>query len=107
MQALADEILMPVEISHFPPGTSKWNRIEHRMFSQISKNWRAHPLESLEIIVNLIAATTTESGLHIECGLDFTEYKTGIKVTDKEFSEINIVRDEFCSEWNYTIYPHY
>lgn len=107
LQALADELLMPVEVSHFPPGTSKWNRIEHRMFSQISKNWRARPLESLEIIVNLIASTTTESGLHIECGLDFTEYKTGIKVVDEELAEINIVHNEFCGEWNYTIYPHY
>lgn len=107
LQSLADELLMPIEISHFPPGTSKWNKIEHRMFNQISKNWRAQPLESLEIIVNLIASTTTESGLHIECGLDFAEYKTGIKVTDEELSEINIVRNEFCGEWNYTIYPHY
>ena len=107
LQALADELLMPIEVSHFPPGTSKWNKIEHRMFSQISKNWRAQPLESLEIIVNLSASTTTESGLHIECGLDFTEYKTGIKVVDEELSEINIVHNEFCGEWNYTIYPHY
>ena len=107
LQSLADELLMPIEISHFPPGTSKWNKIEHRMFNQISKNWRAQPLESLEIIVNLIASTTTESGLHIECGLDFAEYKTGIKVTDEELSEINIVRNEFCGEWNYTIYPRY
>ena len=107
LQALADELLMPIEVSHFPPGTSKWNKIEHRMFSQISKNWRARPLESLEIIVNLIASTTTESGLHIECGLDFTEYKTGIKGTDEELSEVNIVRNEFCGEWNYIIYPHY
>ena len=107
LQALADEFLMPIEVSHFPPGTSKWNKIEHRMFSQISKNWRAKPLDTLEIIVNLIASTTTESGLHIECGLDFAEYKTGIKVTDEELSEINIIRNEFCGEWNYTIYPHY
>lgn len=107
LQALADELLIPIEVSHFPPGTSKWNKIEHRMFSQISKNWRAQPLDSLEIIVNLIASTTTKSGLHIECGLDFAEYKTGIKVTDAELSEINIVRNEFCGEWNYTIYPRY
>lgn len=107
LQALADELLMPIEVSHFPPGTSKWNKIEHRMFSQISKNWRAQPLDSLEIIVNLIASTTTESGLHIECGLDFAEYKTGIKVTDEELSEINIVRNKLCGEWNYTIYPRY
>ncbi|MDE6219405.1 MAG: ISAzo13 family transposase [Lachnospiraceae bacterium] len=107
LQALADEFLMPIEVSHFPPGTSKWNKIEHRMFSQISKIWRAKPLDTLEIIVNLIASTTTDSGLHIECGLDFAEYKTGIKVTDEELSEINIIRNEFCGEWNYAIYPHY
>ena len=65
LQALADELLMPIEVSHFPPGTSKWNTIEHRMFSQSSKNWRAKPLDTLEIIVSLIASTTTESGLHI------------------------------------------
>ncbi len=107
LQDLADEFFMPIEVSHFPPGTSKWNKIEHRMFSQISKNWRAQLLDSMEVIINLIASTTTESGLHIECGLDFGEYKTGIKVTDEELSEINIVRNEFCGDWNYTIYPHY
>lgn len=105
IQKLADEMHMPVEVSHFPPGTSKWNKIEHRMFSQISKNWRAKPLESLEVIVNLITSTTTETGLQIECGIDFTEYKTGIKVSDDELSEINIVRNDFCGNWNYTIYP--
>ncbi len=106
LQGLANELRIPIEVSHFPPGTSKWNKIEHRMFSQISKNWRARPLDSLEIIVNLIASTTTETCLHIECGLDFTEYKTGIKVTDEELPEINIVRNGFCGEWNYTIYPY-
>lgn len=105
VQDLADELLIPIEVSHFPPGTSKWNKIEHRMFSQISKNWRAKPLESLEVIVNLIAATTTNSGLHIECGIDFSTYKTGIKVSDEELANINIVQNEFCGTWNYTIYP--
>ncbi|MDE6055158.1 MAG: ISAzo13 family transposase, partial [Lachnospiraceae bacterium] len=84
LQELADELLLPIEVSHFPPGTSKWNKIEHRMFSQISKNWRARPLETLEIIVNLIASTTNNSGLHIECGIDFNTYETGIKVSDEE-----------------------
>ncbi len=75
------------------------------MFSQISKNWRAKPLESLEVIVNLITSTTTETGLQIECRIDFNEYKTGIKVSDDELSEINIVKNDFCGNWNYTIYP--
>lgn len=107
LQDLADELLIPIEVSHFPPGTSKWNKIEHRMFSQISKNWRAKPLESLEVIVNLIASTTTTGGLHIECGIDFSTYKTGIKVSDEELANVNIVQNEFCGTWNYTIYPHY
>lgn len=105
LQDLADELHIPIEVSHFPPGTSKWNKIEHRMFSQISKNWKARPLETLEIIVNLIASTTTNSGLHIECGIDFNTYETGIKVSDKELANINIVQNEFCGTWNYTIYP--
>lgn len=105
LQDLADELLIPIEVSHFPPGTSKWNKIEHRMFSQISKNWRAKPLETLEIIVNLIASTTTSNGLHIECGMDFNTYETGLKVSDEEFTNIHIVHNEFCGAWNYTIYP--
>lgn len=107
LQELVDELLIPIEVSHFPPGTSKWNKIEHRMFSQISKNWRAKPLESLEIIVNLIASTTTTTGLHIECGIDFNTYETGIRVTDEELKDVNIVKNEFCGAWNYTICPHY
>ena len=107
LQDLADELLIPVEVSHFPPGTSKWNKIEHRMFSQISKNWRAKSLETLEVIVNLIASTTTNSGLHIECGIDFGTYETGIKVSDEELANVNIVQNEFCGTWNYIIYPRY
>ena len=76
------------------------------MFSQISKNWRAKPLETLEIIVSLIASTTTTGGLHIECGMDFNTYETGLKVSDELFAGINIVRNEFCGTWNYTIDPH-
>ena len=107
LQKLADELLMPIEVSHFPPGTSKWNKIEHRMFSQISKNWRAKPLETLEVIVNLISSTTTDTGLQIKCGIDFNEYKTGIKVSDEELADVNIIKNEFCGNWNYTIYPNY
>ena len=106
LQALANELNIPIEVSHFPPGTSKWNKIEHRMFSQISKNWRGRPLETLEIIINLIASTTTKSGLVIKCGLDKTEYKTGIKVTDEELAAVNIVSNVFCGNWNYIIYPN-
>ena len=107
LQTFADEVLMPIEVSHFPPGTSKWNKIEHRLFSQISKNWRARPLSSLEVIVNLIAATTTETGLKVNCGIDVNHYETGIKVTEEELANVNIERNEFCGNWNYIIYPHY
>ena len=106
LQKFADEIHIPIEVSHFPPGTSKWNKIEHRMFSQISKNWRDRPLETLAVIVNLISSTTTETGLKIKCGIDPTLYESGIKVTDEELEQVNIVKDSFHGEWNYTIFPH-
>lgn len=106
LQKFADEIHIPIEVSHFPPGTSKWNKIEHRMFSQISKNWRGRPLETLAIIVNLISSTTTEAGLKIKCGVDPTLYESGIKVTDEELEQVNIVKNSFHGEWNYTIFPH-
>lgn len=105
LQGLANELSIPIEVSHFPPGTSKWNKIEHRLFSQISKNWRGRPLETLNIIVNLIASTTTSTGLKVKCGVDTTEYSTGIKVSDEELNGVNIVRNDFRGEWNYTIFP--
>lgn len=105
LQGLANELSVPIEVSHFPPGTSKWNKIEHRLFSQISKNWRGRPLETLNIIVNLIASTTTSTGLKVKCGVDTTEYSTGIKVSDEELNGVNIVRNDFRGEWNYTIFP--
>ena len=105
LQALANEIGLKISVCHFPPGTSKWNKIEHRMFSQISQNWRGRPLESLAVIVNLIAATTTKSGLTIQCQLDFNQYPKGIKVSDDELASVNIVADEFHPNWNYTILP--
>ncbi len=105
LQRFANEVNIPVEVSHFPPGTSKWNKIEHRMFSQISKNWRAQPLETLAIIVSLIASTTTESGLHIKCGIDYNTYQTGVKVSDDEIAKVNIKKNDFHGEWNYIIYP--
>ena len=105
LQRLADELKLTIRVSHFPPGTSKWNKIEHRLFSHISMNWRGQPLVSHEVIVNLIAATTTNKGLKVYAGLDSNLYQTGIKVTDREFSAINLVRDDFHGEWNYAINP--
>ena len=105
LQKLADEISIPIEVSHFPPGTSKWNKIEHRLFSQISRNWKGQPLISFEVIVELIASTTTNTGLIVKSALDQNEYPTGIKVTDEELRGVNLVPNEFCGQWNYTIYP--
>ncbi len=105
LQGLANELGISIEVSHFPPGTSKWNKIEHRMFSQITKNWRGRPLESLEIIVNLIASTTTNSGLRIQCGIDRKVYLSGTKISDEELQALNIVRNSFHGDWNYVIYP--
>ena len=105
LQSFADRTGLSVEVSHFPPGTSKWNKIEHRLFSFISKNWRGRPLETLEIIVNLIGATTTAKGLKVKCGVDTNEYETGVKITDEELSGVNIIRNKFHGEWNYTITP--
>ena len=105
LQKLANELNIPIEVSHFPHGTSKWNKIEHRMFSQISKNWRGRPLESLEVIINLISSTTTKTGLTIKCGLDKTIYHTGIKISDSELAKVNLVLNDFLKNWNYTIFP--
>ncbi len=105
LQALANELGFPIEVSHFPPGTSKWNKIEHRMFSQISKNWRGRPLETLEIIVNLIASTTTDSGLLIKCGVDQRTYISGVKISDEQLQTLNMARDPFHGDWNYVVFP--
>lgn len=105
LQKLANELNMPIYVSHFPPGTSKWNKIEHRLFSFISMNWRGKPLVSHEVIVNLIAATTTRKGLKVQAELDSSYYPKGIKVTDDELKAIQIKRDEFHGEWNYSIHP--
>ena len=106
LQSFADKTGLAIEVSHFPPGTSKWNKIEHRLFSFISKNWRGRPLETLQIVVNLISSTTTKSGLKIGCGIDATQYETGIKVTDEELKNVRLIPDEFHGEWNYMILPH-
>lgn len=105
IQELADEIGIPITICHFPPGTSKWNKIEHRLFSFISMNWKGQPLVSHEVMLNLIANTRTKSGLTVKAELDAGIYPTGIKVSDEEFSSINLVRHSFHGEWNYSIRP--
>ena len=105
LQRLADQTGLRISVCHFPPGTSKWNKIEHRMFSHISMNWRGKPLYSHEVIVNLIASTTTGTGLKIEAELDASTYPKGIHVTDEELNRVRIQRAEFHGEWNYTILP--
>jgi len=105
LQVLATEMNLEIHVSHFPPGTSKWNKIEHRMFSHITKNWRAKPLESLEVIVNLIANTTTQKGLKIKAKADKTKYEKGIKIADIELKKINLTNKEFRGDWNYKIIP--
>ena len=105
LHRLASEIGIDIMVHHLPPGTSKWNKIEHRLFSYISQNWRAKPLVSYRVIVDLIGATTTNSGLEVHCELDTNAYPKGIAVSDAEFNAINMTRAEFHGEWNYTIHP--
>lgn len=105
LQRLADQTGLRISVCHFPPGTSKWNKIEHRMFSYISLNWRGKPLISHEVIVNLIAGTTTRTGLKIQAELDTNVYPKGIQVTDKELEKVQIQKADFHGEWNYTILP--
>jgi hypothetical protein len=105
IQELARELNMTIHVCHFPPGTSKWNKIEHRMFSHITENWRGRPLESYAVVVNLISNTRTEKGLTIKAELDETFYKTGIKISDKEMEALTITCDDFHGEWNYKISP--
>ncbi len=106
IQELSNELGIAVQVCHFPPGTSKWNKIEHQMFSFMSKNWRGRPLNSLGTIVNLISNTTTKKGLNIEAEVDDSEYEKGIKVSDAEMGQLNIKRESFHGEWNYKIMPH-
>jgi hypothetical protein len=105
LQRLADETQLRISVCHLPPGTSKWNKIEHRMFAYITQNWRGRPLVSHEVIVNLIGNTTTQTGLHIHAELDTRHYPTGKRITKQELSEVQIERDFFHGEWNYTIVP--
>ena len=104
LHRLATEIGVDIKVHHLPPGTSKWNKIEHRLFSYISQNWRAQPLVSYRVIVDLISATTTDTGLKVICELDANTYPKGIAITDQEMDAINITRGEFHGEWNYTIH---
>jgi Rhodopirellula transposase DDE domain len=105
LQRFADDAGLTVSVCHLPPGTSKWNKIEHRMFAYIGQNWRGRPLVSFEVIVNLIADTTTATGLEIQAELDTNAYPKGRKVSDEELALVQIVRDAFHGEWNYTIKP--
>ena len=105
LQELAAKLEMPINVCHFPPGTSKWNKIEHRMFSHITRNWRGRPLVSHEVIIKLIANTTTKTGLKIRAGLDTGVYPTGIAVTDEELAALNLKRANFHGEWNYKLLP--
>jgi len=106
LQRFVNEINIPITICHLPPGTSKWNKIEHSLSSFIAQNWRGKPLISHEVIVNLITATTTKSGLRVECQLDRNQYQTGIKVPDSQMETLNLVPHDFHGEWNYSIFPN-
>lgn len=105
LQTLADQMGLSISVCHFPPGTSKWNKIEHRLFSFISSNWRGEPLRDYETIVHLISRTTTATGLKVTCRLDRRKYPIGRKVTDEEMKRVNLERHKFHGDWNYTIRP--
>lgn len=105
LQKLSDSTGLTISVCHFPPGTSKWNKVEHRLFSFISSNWRGQPLLDYETIVNLIARTTTAKGLQVTCRLDRRKYPTGRIVTDEAFAKVNLTRNSFHGDWNYTIKP--
>ena len=105
LQALSNETGLEVEVCHFPPGTSKWNKIEHRLFCHVTRNWQGQPLETYEVVVSLISATTTEAGLKVYAELDATKYAKGRKVPDEEFAQLNIRPSRFHGEWNYVIRP--
>ena len=107
LQRFADESGMIVELCHYPPGTSKWNKIEHRLFCHITRNWQGVPLETLEIVVSLIGSTTTKQGLEVHAWLDGRTYQKGRKVDDADFEEIHIKRNDFHGEWNYEIHPRH
>jgi transposase len=105
LQKLANELALPINVCHLPPGTSKWNKIEHRLFSFITQNWRGKPLVTHQVIVELIAATTTQAGLTVRCRLDERTYPKGKRISDQQLAEINLVPAAFHGEWNYAIHP--
>ena len=105
LQRLADETGMIIEVCHYPPGTSKWNKIEHRLFCHITRNWQGVPLETLEVVVNLIGSTRTREGLEVHAWLDEKKYEKGRKVSDAELNELHIKRNKFHGDWNYEIHP--
>ena len=106
LQRMADATGLKISVCHFPPGTSKWNKIEHRLFCHITRNWRGRPLESLEVVVNLIASTTTTKGLRVRAALDTDEYPIGVKVDDATMAALRLAQDKFHGDWNYAIAPH-
>ena len=105
LQKFADEAGLSITVCHFPPGTSKWNKVEHRLFSFISSNWQGEPLRDYETVVRLIANTTTAKGLKVTCRLDRRKYSVGRKITDEEFGRLNLKPGTFHGEWNYKILP--
>lgn len=105
LQELADDIGLKLQVRHFPPGTSKWNKIEHQLFCHITQNWQGRPLVSHDVVVNLIANTTTQAGLKVKAALDKNTYETGIKVTDAEMAKLKLTPANFHGDWNYTIRP--
>ena len=105
LQEFADETGLSIRVCHFPPGTSKWNKVEHRLFSFISSNWRGEPLRDYETIVNLIARTTTAKGLKVTCRLDRRKYPVGLRIGNEEMKRLNLERDTFHGDWNYIIKP--
>jgi Rhodopirellula transposase DDE domain len=105
LQQFADETGLAITVCHFPPGTSKWNKIEHRMFAHITLNWRGRPLLSREVVVNLIGSTTTQTGLQIQAALDLHRYPLKQRVSDQEFARLSLEPASFHPEWNYTLHP--
>src|ERR1700719_881961 len=105
LQNLANELGIAITVCHLPPGTSKWNKIEHRLFSFIAQNWRGKPLVSHQAIVQLIASTTTKTGLMVRAALDTHKYETGLKVSDDQMAKLRLTRANFHGDWNYTIHP--
>jgi len=105
LQQLADKTGIIIEVCHYPPGTSKWNKIEHRLFCHITRNWQGVPLETMEIVISLIGSTRTREGLEVHCWLDAKKYEKGRKITNNEIQEVHIKRNKFHGEWNYEIHP--